>query len=292
MRLLTPPGPHIHFGHNEYDLRYCCCTRPVGSWRIRIRLSEALQHSNALSTADHSSRLEYRKSPDPVAGGAISAGRQSPDECWNVLGLAVRIASGLELHRPPPEGLDCLSKEVHKRVSCACYGFDQLLSMIYGRPTATLTATSTTPLPEDLDDDLIHPNKLLHPSVKTPSSMSFSIQVSKLYRLLESASSLSDLTLEYLAKLDEEFEAWCSEVPASLKVQDGVRFQDDKPIILALRANMVRILISSVTGPSSQCLVHERRSSRPVRVPASRYAAEEPTNMREYGGANNTISWL
>ena len=70
------------------------------------------------------------------------------------------------------------------------------------------------------------------------------IQVSKLYRLLESVSSLSDPTLEYLVKLDEDFEAWCSEVPACLKVQDGVRVTDDKTLILALRANMVRILIN------------------------------------------------
>jgi hypothetical protein len=176
-----------------------------------------------------------------LLGARYLQAASSPDECWNVLGLAVRIAYGLELHRAPPEGLDCLSKEVHKRVWYACYGFDQLLSMIYGRPTATSAATSATPLPEDLDDDLIQPNRLLHPSVKTASSMSFFIQVSKLYRLLESASSPSDLTLESLLKLDEDFEAWCLEVPASLKFQDGVK--DDKSLILALRANMVRILI-------------------------------------------------
>jgi hypothetical protein len=216
-----------------------------------------------------------------LLGARYLQAASSPDECWNVLGLAVRIAYGLELHRPPPEGLDCLSKEVHKRVWYACYGLDQLLSMIYGRPAATSAAKSTTPLPEDLDDDLIQANRLLRPSVKTPSSMSFFIQVSKLYRLLESVSSLSDPTLESLVKLDEDFEAWCSEVPACLKVQDGVRVKDDKTLILALRANMVRILINRQSlvpalsalstredppGPSGRLRVYMLQKSRQICV--------------------------
>lgn len=166
-----------------------------------------------------------------------------PDECWNALGLAVRIAYGLELHRPVPEDLDCISKEVRKRVWYACFGFDQLLSMIYGRPATTSVETFSTPLPEDLDDDCIQPRRLLYPSIKTTSAMTFFLQVSKLYRLLESAAAHGAPVLEKLVKLDEDFEAWYAEVPASLKIRDVARVEDDKTLILALRANMVRILI-------------------------------------------------
>jgi hypothetical protein len=165
-----------------------------------------------------------------------------PDECWNLLGLAVRIAYGLELQLPPPDELDCIAQEVRKRDWYACFGFDQLLSMIYGLPAATSSSTFTTPLPEDLDDDCIQLGRLL--SIKTTTIVSFSLQVAKLYRLLESARSLAaPVLLEDLAKLDEEFEAWYSDVPASLRIHDSTEAGNDKSLILALRANMVRIPI-------------------------------------------------
>lgn len=178
------------------------------------------------------------------------------DECWTVLGLAIRIAYDLELHRPPdPEQFDCIDQEVRKRVWYACFGLDKLLSMIYGRPSATSTATFSTPLPEDLDDDCIRPNRLLFPSVQTTSSMSFFLQVSKLYRLLEATTVLGDQpALADLVRLDEEFEMWQAEVPDRLRIREGALREDEATLILALRANMVCILIhrqSLVSGLSA-----------------------------------------
>ncbi|KAM0521358.1 hypothetical protein ACHAPE_002838 [Trichoderma viride] len=178
------------------------------------------------------------------------------DECWTVLGLAIRIAYDLELHRPPdPEKFDCIGQEVRKRVWYACFGLDQLLSMIYGRPAATSTATFSTPLPEDLDDDCIRPNRLLFPSVQTTTSMSFFLQVSKLYRLLETTMMIgSQPALSDLVRLDEEFEAWQAEMPDNLRIRDGVPPEKESTLILGLRANMVCILIhrqSLVSGLSA-----------------------------------------
>ncbi|KAL1863849.1 hypothetical protein VTK73DRAFT_6349 [Phialemonium thermophilum] len=212
-----------------------------------------------------------------------------PDECWTVLGLAVRIAYGLDLHRPPPEEeeegegekMDCIAREVRKRVWHACYGMDQLLSMIYGRPAATSAATFTAPLPEDLDDDCIQPTRLLYPSVRTAAScMSFFLQVSRLYRILESAASLGDPSLEARVRLDEDFETWYAQVPETLKVRPGSRADDDKALILALRANMVRILIhrpslvsalsalsTTREGPQAQPSPQSQQQQQPLRQP-------------------------
>ncbi|KAL6872278.1 FAD/NAD(P)-binding domain-containing protein [Trichoderma longibrachiatum] len=178
------------------------------------------------------------------------------DECWTVLGLAIRFAYDLELHRPPdPEQFDCIEQEVRKRVWYACFGLDKLFSMMYGRPAATSTATFSTPLPEDLDDDCIRPHRLLFPSVQTTSSMSFFLQVSKLYRILESTTLLGDQpTLADLVRLDEEFESWHAEIPNRLRIRDADLRGDERALILALRANMVCILIhrqSLVSGLSA-----------------------------------------
>ena len=127
--------------------------------------------------------------------------------------------------------------------------------MIYGRPAATSTATFSTPLPEDLDDDCIRPNRLLFPSVQTTSSMSFFLQVSKLYRILESTTVLGDQpALADLVRLDEEFESWQAEVPNRLRIREAGLRRDETALILALRANMVCILIhrqSLVSGLSA-----------------------------------------
>ncbi|OAP58854.1 hypothetical protein AYL99_06151 [Fonsecaea erecta] len=178
-----------------------------------------------------------------LLGARYLQSSSSPSECWNVLGLAIRIAYGLELHRAPGKEFDCIMRETRKRVWYACYGLDQVLSMIYGRPAATSSSTFDTPLPEDLDDDCVQKSRLLYPSLEAPSLMSFSIQVSKLYRLLESAASLTEPPLETLVQLDEAFESWYVNLPSNLKLQSNTAVQDDKCLILNLRANMVRILI-------------------------------------------------
>ncbi len=68
--------------------------------------------------------------------------------------------------------------------------------------------------------------------------------MSKLYRILESATSQSDPpSLESILRLDEEFEAWSASIPPSLKILDVTAAGDEIPLILSLRANMVRILI-------------------------------------------------
>ncbi|EED19737.1 conserved hypothetical protein [Talaromyces stipitatus ATCC 10500] len=166
-----------------------------------------------------------------------------PDESWTLLGLAIRIAQGLELHRPPPAHLDCIQKEVRKRLWYACYSTDQLASAIYGRPVSTASNTFTTPLPEDLDDDRIQPSQLLYPSTPTLSLMTHSIQAVKLCRIMEAAAALVNPPPEKIMELDEQFEAWDAQLPSSFRIYEHGPVPDDTKLIMAMRANMTRILI-------------------------------------------------
>lgn len=106
-------------------------------------------------------------------------------ECWNILGLAIRIAYGLRLHRDPPDTDPPPLRETKRRVWFAAYTLDGLLSMIYERPSSIRSAECSILLPEDLDDACIRSDGLLYPMPRRPSAMIFSIEVIKLYRIME-----------------------------------------------------------------------------------------------------------
>ncbi|KAH8692606.1 fungal-specific transcription factor domain-containing protein [Talaromyces proteolyticus] len=188
-----------------------------------------------------------------------------PDECWTVLGLAIRIAHALELHLPPPDHVDCITKEVRKRLWYACYTTDQLLCTIYGRPAATASSTFSTPLPEDLDDECIQHSRLLYPATPTVSAVGFSIHNAKLFRIMETAAALVDPPLEKIVELDESFEAWFAQVPSAFKIYEQESIEDNEGLILAMRANMVRILVHRHTLVTSLSLLSRgERVTRPA----------------------------
>lgn len=170
------------------------------------------------------------------------------DECWNVLGLAVRIAYGLRLHRDPPESDTPLVREAKRRVWYAAYVLDMHWSMIYQRPSATRSADFSVSLPEDLDDECIRDDRVLYPTPKRPSCMSFAIEMIKLYRVVEKVLARRPEdeeptrdTAGRLMALDGEYQKWHRELPAHLVLDHNN--PKEPHWILALRANMVRILI-------------------------------------------------
>lgn len=183
-----------------------------------------------------------------LIGARYLQGSNCAGECWNVLGLAIRIAYGLRLHRDPPDTDPYPLKESKRRVWYAAFTLDVLLSMIYDRPSAIRSAECSVRLPEDLDDRYIQDGGPVYPTPRQPSYVSFSIEVIKLYQILESVTSrlTSDMTnaqeiAALVIPLDEEYRKWHRSVPSHLVLHYNA--PEEQPWILALRANMVRILI-------------------------------------------------
>lgn len=170
------------------------------------------------------------------------------DECWNVLGLAIRIAYGLCLHREPPESDPPPVRETKRRVWYAAYTLDRLMSMVYERPSAIRSAECSVLQPEDLDDDCIRMDGLLYPMPRRPTAMTFSIEIIKLYRIMEAL--MTGLTgdvhsnrnmVQLVSSLHERYRRWHRALPACLVLDHTNPLE--QPWILALRANMVQILI-------------------------------------------------
>ncbi|KAL1878547.1 hypothetical protein VTK73DRAFT_7888 [Phialemonium thermophilum] len=170
-------------------------------------------------------------------------------ECWNVLGLAIRIAYGLCLHRDPPDTDPPPLRETKRRVWYAAYTLDRLMSMVYERPAAIRSSECSVQLPEDLDDACIRTDGVMYPMPRRSSPMTFSIEVIKLYRIMEAlmtSLAAGDVhnrrkLAHLVTSLDETYRRWHRALPACL-VLDHSRPQE-QPWILALRGNMVRILI-------------------------------------------------
>jgi hypothetical protein len=184
-----------------------------------------------------------------LIGARYLQGSSCADECWNVLGLAIRIAYGLCLHRDPPETDPPPVRETKRRVWYAAYTLDRLMSMVYERPSAIRSAECSVLLPEDLDDDCIRIDGLLYPMPRRPSAMTFSIEVIKLYRIMEAL--MTGLTgdvhnsrtkmIQLVSSLHERYRRWHRALPACLVLDHNN--PREQPWILALRGNMVRILI-------------------------------------------------
>lgn len=179
-----------------------------------------------------------------LIGARYLQGSSCANECWNILGLAIRIAYGLRLHKEPPATDPRPLRETKRRIWYAAYTLDVLLSMIYDRPAMIRSSECSVGLPEDLDDDYIQSA----PSPAPPSSMSFSIEVIKLYRMIETfklrlngdtndARKIAELVMP----LDEEYRNWHKAIPLHLKLD--FKAPREQPWILALRGNMVRILV-------------------------------------------------
>ena len=64
------------------------------------------------------------------------------NHCWNVAGLAIRIAQSLGLHDPQTyANEELITKEYRKRTWCMCLQLDRTLAMTYGRPPSVSSRT-------------------------------------------------------------------------------------------------------------------------------------------------------
>ncbi|KAJ5412651.1 uncharacterized protein N7487_007010 [Penicillium crustosum] len=82
-----------------------------------------------------------------------------PKRCWNVIGMAHRMAVGLGLrNRRQFSHMTALEQEIRWRAWCACVQMDVIISMTMGRPPMT-PDHSRVPLPSPIDDKYLSLDK-------------------------------------------------------------------------------------------------------------------------------------
>ncbi|CZR55001.1 related to transcription activator protein acu-15 [Phialocephala subalpina] len=133
------------------------------------------------------------------------------DRCWNVVGLAIRVAHGLGLHEessPPKSQRDA---ETRRRVWHTCVLLDRtrslteirLLAMTFGRPTMISPTTSSTEIPAMIDDEFLLQDDIGAQPPHLPSRMGLFVSSLRLFDILDKILSICYLKLVGVARQQE-----------------------------------------------------------------------------------------
>ncbi|GJP97417.1 activator of stress genes 1 [Aspergillus niger] len=167
-------------------------------------------------------------------------GGESPSRCWNIIGLACRIAQSLGMHSLKADRARTPAQiQMRRRVWHGCVMLDLASSMMLGRPP--MTHSSAVPLPEAIDDEYLDSSMATcQPSTETLSGTEFYVRTLQLYKILrkilsevyepwederapdqsERPKSENELA-QTLLSLDEELLAFESNLPVALQWRDA-----------------------------------------------------------------------
>ncbi|KAL4892926.1 fungal-specific transcription factor domain-containing protein [Aspergillus ambiguus] len=160
--------------------------------------------------------------------------RNKPNTGWNFLGLAVRMAMSLGLHKEfPGWKISLLQREIRRRLWWGVYIFDSGAAKTFGRPIL---------LPEDSvmdskqvlnihDDALTATTTTLPPEVNGPTLYSGMIAQAKFHLLTNSVYqrliSTPSLTPEETLSLQKPMEEWYNNLPDYFKTPPPTTSQAD-----------------------------------------------------------------
>lgn len=128
--------------------------------------------------------------------------------CWNIVGLAIRIAQGLGLHmeRPISPKRSYIKQEMEKRLWHGCLLMDKIVSMTFGRPLMVVqVGVRKTPI--YIDDEFITDTSIESTLIEKSSILSFFSETVKLYDILAEILSMfyTDGGLDCVASLANIF---------------------------------------------------------------------------------------
>ncbi|KAH7245648.1 fungal-specific transcription factor domain-containing protein [Fusarium tricinctum] len=145
---------------------------------------------------------------------------------WYTLGLALRIALGIDLHREESSSTsqDLLSQEMARRLFWCIYTLDRSMSIAMGRPLGINDSDITVPLPRQLTDEQLCCAGDVPSIVQNPKDMSTFLHVIRIrqinaaiYTSLHAASASENSDSERLDLLREghyaDLNAWLVTAP-------------------------------------------------------------------------------
>lgn len=228
------PRPH----KNSWDMLYYAILA-LGAWSYN-RNSAGLEDSlyrHALTLGQHESVFETANLTSVqalVLLSNLSQKRNSPNTGWNILGLAVRTALSLALHRELPHwNISLLEREIRRRVWWGLYIFDSGASTTFGRAIMLPDQDSMNVHSVlNIDDETLTPATVRLPVESTEPTIYSSLHAQSGFHMHTNHISnrlLAEpgLSAEAALALDASMTVWIHNLPSF--------FQDSYPPFLRYR---------------------------------------------------------
>ncbi|KAK0204128.1 fungal-specific transcription factor domain-containing protein [Desarmillaria ectypa] len=173
----------------------------------------------------------------PVLGVVYSLGTSVPQFCWTMVGVGLRAATEIGLHRRKPEGHKMtVDDELKKRSFWALVTLDRLISLHMGRPVMMQEEDFDLETPIECDDEYwdigpdgeVHfcqpankPSKISYFNAQIRLSRIMSVVVRTLYSIKKGRDMLG-LTEKgwkerLVADIDSSMDAWMNSIPVHLR---------------------------------------------------------------------------
>ncbi|KAK7034658.1 Gypsy retrotransposon integrase-like protein 1 [Paramarasmius palmivorus] len=162
----------------------------------------------------------------------------TPEACWNLLGIGIRCAQDLGVHRkPPPDMKPTVESQLWNRVFWALISIDVIMSAFLGRPRASNADDFDLPLPIECDDEYWEtedPEQAFKQPLGKPCKLSFWVSFLKLLDIIGFAQrtiyavrkpemwaklgmSGPEWNEKIVLQLDSSLNAWIDTIPEHLK---------------------------------------------------------------------------
>ncbi|BFZ63744.1 Gypsy retrotransposon integrase-like protein 1 [Saitoella coloradoensis] len=149
--------------------------------------------------------------------------------CWSYVGMGLRLAQRLGLHRNLPYRFSTIEKEVRKRVFWTLYNSDIYLSAMLGLPRCMHDADIDQEFAADVDDELITDQGIGTQPAGVQAFMAAPIAYTKLLKILSKVMSViypvqpkADTPTNYVAQhdveeLEHDLEEWVASLPIGMR---------------------------------------------------------------------------
>ncbi|KAF1846974.1 uncharacterized protein K460DRAFT_279594 [Cucurbitaria berberidis CBS 394.84] len=201
----------------------------LGAWSLnndQVGLEDYL-YRRALTLGQHESVFEAANLTSVqalVLLSNLSQKRNSPNTGWNLLGLAVRTALSLALHRELPHwNISLLEREMRRRVWWGLYIFDSGASTTFGRAIMLPDQDSmNVHLVLNVDDESLTPNTVELPPESGEPTLYSSLKAQSQFHMCTNHISnrlLAEpgLSAEAALGLNASMDAWTNTLPLYLQ---------------------------------------------------------------------------
>ncbi|KAF6786569.1 transcriptional regulatory protein [Colletotrichum sojae] len=174
------------------------------------------------------------------------------DRCWNTVGVALRVAQGLGLHREGNGVASQLRREMRRRVWHCCLTLDRLTATTFGRPVLMSRANSV-PVPAAIDDEYLSETVEGEQPLCRPSYLVFFVHSLELFDILgdvlakfyedaddHNAGDVSQ-SLSDVLRLSSRLEDISDSFPSYLREEATLtRYDEDLAACLQMQANILK----------------------------------------------------